>query len=68
MKDAFTRIVIQRLLLLFIASKDSEEAERDQLRYERHKDRERDRRISKAAPDKRLLLFISVWKWILFRI
>ncbi|XP_065063112.1 SNW domain-containing protein 1-like [Rhopilema esculentum] len=35
------------------ASKDREEAERDQLRYDRHKDRERDRRISKAAPDKR---------------
>eukprot|EP00112_Aurelia_sp_Birch-Aquarium-sp1_P013377 Seg2838.2 transcript_id=Seg2838.2/GoldUCD/mRNA.D3Y31 product="SNW domain-containing protein 1" protein_id=Seg2838.2/GoldUCD/D3Y31 len=35
------------------ASKDEGEEERDQLRYERHKDRERDRRISKAAPDKR---------------
>eukprot|EP00794_Sanderia_malayensis_P020116 gene20116-22087_t len=33
--------------------KDSEETERDSLRYDRHKDRERDRRISRAAPDKR---------------
>lgn len=34
-------------------SKNTEEAERDGLRYDRQKDRERDRRISKAAPDKR---------------
>lgn len=47
-----------------LASKDEGEEERDQLRYERHKDRERDRRISKAAPDKRLVtrkgIFLTV--------
>lgn len=35
------------------AERSEEERERDQLRHERHKERERDRRISKAAPDKR---------------
>ena len=46
------------LFVNFVVSKDSEETERDQLRYERHKDRERDRRISKAAPDKRFIVLL----------
>jgi hypothetical protein len=33
---------------------EGEEArERDQMRYERHKDRARDRNLARAAPDKR---------------
>ncbi|KDR16500.1 Puff-specific protein Bx42 [Zootermopsis nevadensis] len=35
------------------ADKDDEIRERDQLRYERHKDRQRERNIARAAPDKR---------------
>ena len=35
------------------SDKSHDEKERDQLRYERHKDREKQRRIAKAAPDKR---------------
>ena len=35
------------------SEKSHDEKERDQLRYERHKDREKERRIAKAAPDKR---------------
>ena len=35
------------------SDRSEEERERDQLRRERHQERERDRRISKAAPDKR---------------
>lgn len=37
------------------AEKNADERERDELRRERHKERERDRRIARAAPDKRLL-------------
>lgn len=33
--------------------KDEEARERDQMRYERHKERQRDRNIQRAAPDKR---------------
>ena len=42
-------------MIIIIRSSDrsEEERERDQLRRERHQERERDRRISKAAPDKR---------------
>lgn len=36
-----------------VADKDKEAQERDVLRYERHKDRQRDRNIARAAPDKR---------------
>jgi SNW domain-containing protein 1 len=35
------------------AEKDEEARERDQMRYERHKDRQRERNIARAAPDKR---------------
>ncbi|GBM08550.1 SNW domain-containing protein 1 [Araneus ventricosus] len=35
------------------AEKDDEVRERESLRYERHKDRQRDRNIQRAAPDKR---------------
>ncbi|RZF37402.1 hypothetical protein LSTR_LSTR011679 [Laodelphax striatellus] len=35
------------------ADKDDEARERDQMRYERHKDRARERNLSRAAPDKR---------------
>jgi SNW domain-containing protein 1 len=35
------------------SEKSHDEKERDQMRYERHKDREKERRIAKAAPDKR---------------
>ncbi|KII68707.1 SNW domain-containing protein 1 [Thelohanellus kitauei] len=34
---------------------DEDELERDQLRYERHKDRERQRRMAKSGPDKRTI-------------
>ncbi|GIX85116.1 SNW domain-containing protein 1 [Caerostris darwini] len=36
-----------------LAEKDDEVREREALRYERHKERQRDRNISRAAPDKR---------------
>lgn len=36
-----------------VADKDEEAKERDQLRYDRHKDRQRERNIQRAAPDKR---------------
>ena len=35
------------------AEEDSEAQEREQLRYDRHKERERQRRLAKAHPDKR---------------
>ena len=35
-----------------IAPKDSEEAERDAIRRDRHKDREREKRLSKAGDKK----------------
>ncbi|XP_075212329.1 puff-specific protein Bx42 [Lycorma delicatula] len=35
------------------AEKDDEARERDQMRYERHKDRARERNLARAAPDKR---------------
>lgn len=35
------------------AEDDAAAKERDQLRHERHKERERDRRIARAAPEKR---------------
>lgn len=37
----------------FVLEKDDEARERDQMRYERHKDRARERNLSRAAPDKR---------------
>ncbi|XP_071449895.1 puff-specific protein Bx42 [Hetaerina americana] len=41
---------------LAAVEKDEEARERDQLRYERHKDRQRDRNLARAAPDKRTKL------------
>lgn len=35
------------------AEEDAEAQERDQLRYDRHKERERQRRLARAHPDKR---------------
>ena len=39
--------------VLTVAEKDEEARDRDQMRYDRHKDRQRDRNIARAAPDKR---------------
>ncbi|XP_013783149.1 SNW domain-containing protein 1-like [Limulus polyphemus] len=36
-----------------VAEKDDEVAERDQLRYERHRERQREKNLARAAPDKR---------------
>lgn len=36
-----------------LTEKDEEVRERDQMRYERHKERARDRNLARAAPDKR---------------
>lgn len=49
----FTLSNIHSLLLLLFAEEDSEAQERDHLRYDRHKERERQRRLAKAHPDKR---------------
>jgi hypothetical protein len=43
-----------------VGDKDEEARERDQMRYERHKDRQRERNIARAAPDKRLVLKIFI--------
>ena len=43
------------VLCLHSLDRSEEERERDKLRHDRHKERERDRRISKAAPDKRFV-------------
>lgn len=40
---------------LYLPEKDDDAKERDQLRHERHKDRQRERNIQRAAPDKRYL-------------
>jgi SNW domain-containing protein 1 len=40
-----------------LVEKDEEARERDQMRYERHKDRQRERNIARAAPDKRQVLW-----------
>lgn len=40
-------------VFFFFLEKDDEARERDQMRYERHKDRARERNLSRAAPDKR---------------
>lgn len=40
-------------MFFFVLEKDDEARERDQMRYERHKDRARERNLSRAAPDKR---------------
>ena len=42
--------------------RSEEERERDKLRHDRHKERERDRRISKAAPDKRFVCCLLLKK------
>ncbi|XP_067130581.1 SNW domain-containing protein 1 [Centruroides vittatus] len=39
-----------------VSDKDEEVREREQLRYERHKERQRERNIARAAPDKRTKL------------
>ncbi|KAG8237411.1 hypothetical protein J437_LFUL016227 [Ladona fulva] len=44
------------IMLAKSKKKDEEARERDQLRYERHKDRQRDRNLARAAPDKRTKL------------
>lgn len=41
------------LYVFFVLEKDDDARERDQMRYERHKDRARERNLSRAAPDKR---------------
>lgn len=43
----------------YFLEKDEEARDRDQMRYDRHKDRQRDRNIARAAPDKRYLLIHS---------
>lgn len=40
-------------VLCFVEDRDDEAKERDQLRHERHKERQRDRNLQRAAPDKR---------------
>ena len=45
------------LLLLWLLEEENDALkERDDLRYERHKDRERERRIARAAPERRAKL------------
>ena len=45
------------LLLLWLLEEENDAVkERDDLRYERHKDRERERRIARAAPERRAKL------------
>ena len=43
------------LQCLHSLDRSEEERERDKLRHDRHKERERAHRISKAAPDKRFV-------------
>ena len=49
----FLFVIPARFCFVFLSDKSTDEKERDQLRYDRHKDREKDRRIARAAPDKR---------------
>ena len=39
---------------------DKEARERDEIRQERHRDRQRDRNIARAAPEKR---FVARWRY-----
>jgi hypothetical protein len=39
--------------LLYILEKDDELADREDIRRERHKERQRERNLARAAPDKR---------------
>lgn len=39
--------------MVVVKEEDTEAQERDQLRYERHKERERQRRLARAHPEKR---------------
>ena len=45
--------MITSLVAILLVEHDSEAQEREQLRYDRHKERERQRRLAKAHPDKR---------------
>ena len=47
------RISTSFCLCFSLVDQDSEAQEREQLRYDRHKERERQRRLAKAHPDKR---------------
>lgn len=44
--------------MYFVIADDEDESvkERDQLRYDRHKERERSRRIARAHPEKRCII------------
>jgi SNW domain-containing protein 1 len=46
-------MLFNAFLYFTLSDKDEEARERDQMRYERHKERQRDRNIARAAPDKR---------------
>ena len=44
---------VVQCVILYSPEEDVAEQERDQLRYERHKERERQRRLARAHPEKR---------------
>ena len=54
MKLYETVLLIKVEIIMFL-EKDDEARERDQMRYERHKDRARERNLARAAPDKRYM-------------
>lgn len=45
--------IYQQIVMVVVKEEDTEAQERDQLRYERHKERERQRRLARAHPEKR---------------
>ena len=58
------------IIYKFNTEKDEEVRERDQMRYERHKERARDRNLARAAPDKRYesqnLIFAIIFKTLVY--
>ena len=44
------------MVVVFLSTEEVDVRERDQLRYERHKERERERRLARAHPERRCAL------------